>query len=108
MLIPSVKFATFIDELIAGLLGALAIADCIINHSWRRYTLMWTIIGIMTFYAIYSLIFLHYNTPGAIATDWIIQLKPYIPFVVFLAVKPTFSGKQKHWLRYIAVFNAII
>ncbi|MDE6049518.1 MAG: hypothetical protein K2G09_07490 [Paramuribaculum sp.] len=108
LLIPSVKFATFIDELIAGLLGALAIADCIINRSWRRYTLMWIIIAIMTFYAIYSLIFLNYNTPAAIATDWIIQLKPYIPFVVFLAVKPTFSGKQKQWLRYIAIFNAII
>lgn len=106
LLIPSVKIVTFTDELIAGLTGLIAIADCIINRAWRRYTLLWIIMGIMTFYAAYSLISLHFNTPGAIVTDWIIQLKPYVPFVVFLSVKPSFTGKQKQWLRYIALVNA--
>ncbi len=108
LIIPSVKIATFIDELIAGLLGVLAIADCIFNKAWRRYTLLWIIIAIMTFYAGYSIAFLHYNTIGAIASDWIIQLKPYVPFVVFLAIRPTLSGADKQWLRIIAIVNATI
>ncbi|MDE6459656.1 MAG: hypothetical protein K2K52_02315 [Paramuribaculum sp.] len=108
LLIPSVKIATFTDELIAGLMGVIAVADCLVNHAWRRYTLLWIIVAVMTFYAAYSIIFVHFNTPGAIVTDWIIQLKPYVPFVVFLAVKPSFSGKQKQWLRYIAIVNASV
>ena len=102
LLIPSVKIVTFTDELIAGLMGLIAVADCVVNQAWRRYTILWIIVAVMTFYAAYSLIFMHFNTLGAIITDWIIQLKPYVPFVVFLAVRPTFTTKQKQLLRYIA------
>lgn len=108
LIIPSVKLATFIDELIAGLLGTVAIADCLFNNAWRRYTLLWVIIAIMTFYAGYSLIFLHYNTPAAILSDWIIQLKPYVPFAVFLSIRPVLSDGDKQWLRIIAIVNAVI
>lgn len=107
-LIPSVKIVTFTDELIAGLMGLIAVADCVVNQAWRRYTILWIIVAVMTFYAAYSLIFMHFNTPSAIITDWIIQLKPYVPFVVFLAVRPTFTTKQKQLLRYIAIINAAI
>lgn len=108
LLIPSVMAVKVADELIAGLLGVLAVADCLFNNAWRRYTLLWIIMGIVTFYALYSLVFVHYNTPRAILTDWIIQLKPFVPFVVFLAVRPTLSGRDKKWLRIIAIANFIV
>lgn len=108
MLIPSVKWLKFIDEMIAGALGALALLDCCVNSSWRRYSLLWTLVGIMTFYALYSCLFLKFNTPGAIATDWIIELKPFVPFIVFLVVRPSFTPAQKKLIRIICVANVVL
>lgn len=38
-------------------------------------------------YAAYSITAVSYNTPYAIAVDYLIQLKPYIAFAVFVAVE---------------------
>jgi hypothetical protein len=107
LMLPSVKLLGFADELIAAILGALAVVDCLFNRSWRRYTLLWIIIGIMTFYAAYSMVFMNYNTPAAIFVDWIIELKPFVPFIVFLAIRPQLSAGQKQILRIIAIINAV-
>lgn len=108
MLIPSVRWLKFSDEMIAVALGVLALIDCCVNNSWRRYSLLWIIVGIMTFYALYSLLFLDFNTPGAIATDWIIELKPFVPFIVFLVVRPAFSPAQMKIIRIIALANVAL
>lgn len=108
MLIPSIQHVKFIDELCAMLLGTLAFTDCIVNNNWRRYTLLWVIIAIITFYAVYSLTIVHYNTPKAIFVDWIIEHKPFIPFIVFLAIRPRFTSADKQIIRAISIVNIII
>lgn len=104
--LPSVSAFKFADELIAALLGMLAVADCVFNQAWRRYRLLWIIMGIMTFYAIYSVAWMRYNSPAAVAVDWIIELKPFVPFVVFLAIRPILTGPQMQALRLICYINA--
>lgn len=108
LLIPSIDYIKFVDELCVAMLGALAMLDCIVNGNWRKYGLLWAIMGIMTFYAIYSITFVHYNTTKWVAIDWIIQLKPYVPIAVFLAVRPKLRQSDKQILRAIALFNAIV
>ena len=104
--LPGETLLTFADELIAAILGMLAVADCLFNRAWKRYTLLWAIMSVVTFYAVYSLTWVHYNSLRAIVVDWIIQLKPFVPFIVFLAVKPVFSKAQLQTLRVIAIINA--
>ena len=45
--------------------------------------------------------------PYAIAVDYLIQLKPYIAFAVFVAVGSRFTDADRRILRAIAVVNAI-
>ena len=104
--LPGETLLTFADELIAAILGMLAVADCLFNRAWKRYTLLWAIMSVVTFYAVYSLTWVHYNSLRAIVVDWIIQLKPFVPFIVFLAVKPVFPKLSYRHLRVIAIINA--
>lgn len=101
--LPFASFIKFTDELCTLLMVGIAMLDCVINGSWIRYKLMWIILGVMTCYAVYSLTLVHFNTPRYIAMDWLIQLKPYIPFVVMLAVAPTFPGFSRLFLRCSAI-----
>src|SRR5699024_11757368 len=65
----------------------LFVSSCICDHldlhsfPTRRSSdlkgLFW-IVGIMTFYLLYSLVGVHYNTPKAIFYDFFIQIKPFI------------------------------
>lgn len=108
MLLPSTLAVKFVDELCSLLILGVALADSLLNGQWRRYRLLWIIMGIMTAYALYSVILLHYNRPIAIAVDWLIQLKPYIPFAVFYAIAPEPTPGEKRILSIIAAINGII
>lgn len=107
MLIPGVKLMRYADELATLALAAVATLDCVVNHNWRRYKLLWIMMAIMTGYLLYSLL-LPYNTPRAIALDWLIQLKPFIPFVVTLAVAPEFTSSERVAIKIISVINVAI
>lgn len=107
-LIPSVNLITFTDELCSYSLLLAALADAVVNNNWRRYRLLWVIIGIVTFYALYSVFFLNNNTSYYIVKDWAIELKPYIPFAVLLVVKPKFDSRQKQIIKYICYANCVI
>lgn len=107
-LIPDYMFLRYVDELSAVALGAMAILDSVLNGNWRRYRLLWVIIGIMTFYAIYSVLFLSFNTVKYIIVDWIIELKPYIPWVVFFAIRPTLKESDRQIIKYISLFNIVV
>ena len=100
-MLPGIKHIKFVDELISFSFLAVAVVDCIANRNWRYYKLLWIISGILTFYLLYSLIFLKYNTTVAVVSDWIIQLKPFIPFTVMYAVRPRFTYIDK------AIFKAL-
>lgn len=106
--VPSSRLLGFTDELTVLILVAVIGIDCLLNKNWLRYRLLWVIMGIMTIYACYSATVLNFNTLRYIATDWLIQLKPYIAFVAMLIIGPEFSNKDKIILKAIAVFNVAV
>ncbi len=108
ILIPSSILITFLDELIAYSLLLIALADCIFNGCWRKYKLLWLITGLITFYAIYSACFLSYNTLPFIMLDWVIELKPFLPFCVLFAIGPTFTLSERKIIRIFCVINMAI
>lgn len=108
MLVPSIVHVKFVDELCALALMIGVALDCIFNGNWRRYNLLWLFIAIMTFYAVYSLTVVHFNVLQAILFDWVIELKPFLPFVVFFCVKPHFTKKQKQAINVICMANSIL
>lgn len=108
MLIPSAHYIKFIDELCALMLGSVAILDCLVNNNWKRYTSIWVAIAIMSFYAVYSIVALDYNTTRYILMDWIIELKPYIPFFVMFSIVPALNEKDKAILKIVAYVNSVI
>lgn len=105
-IIPSVMYITFLDELFSLVFGSIAIIDCLLNNNWRRYKLLWIIIALMTFYAIYSLTVVHFTTLPGIILDWVIEIKTFIPFIVLFAITPKFTQKDKHIISIICLFNA--
>lgn len=108
LIIPSVKWLTAVDELATLALSGCALFDCLVNGNWRRYKLLWTVMGVMTFYALYSVSIVHFNTPKAVATDWLIQLKPFVPISAALAIAPKLTPADRWWMRIIAVANIVV
>lgn len=108
LLVPSFQLLKFTDELTALLLMGVVALDCIVNNNWKKYKGLWIMTGIMAFYAIYSIIFEHYTTSIAILVDMLIQMKPFIPFFVFLVVGTSFSLLKKKLLKIIALANCLI
>ena len=107
-MLPSMIYLSFLDELISFAFFSIAIADCILNGCWRKYKLLLTIVCIITFYAIYSVSFLHYNTPYYILLDWAITLKPFLCFCVIFAISPKFTVTDKTILRIACYVNTFI
>lgn len=105
LIIPSSQYITFLDEICSTLLMGVALADCLFNNNWKRYKLLWLLIGVMTFYAVYSFTAVHFNIPKAIVLDWLIEMKPFIPFIVFFCVNPRLTAKDKAIIRKLCLFN---
>lgn len=108
LLIPSIARISFIDELCAYSMLAIALADCIFNGNWGRYKPLWVIMSVLTFYAIYSITQLKYNTTPYILLDWITELKPFVPFCVTLAIAPRFNSKDRHYIKTVCVINTVV
>lgn len=107
-LIPGIEYVKFIDELCALLLFGLAVIDSVVNRAWRRYTLLWIIMGIMLFYVVYSLTFVHFNSPRYVMMDFLIEIKPFIPFVVFMALGIRFTPLEKKVLKILVAITATV
>lgn len=108
MLIPSNQLLKYADELMSVLFLGITLIDCVLNRNWRRYNLLWLLIAVFSIYAIYSIICFNFNTPKYILKDLIIEIKPFLPFIVIFAITPSFTEKDKHILKLIAVFNVVI
>lgn len=108
VMIPSIKIITFADELVSFAFIGVAAADCIFNGNYRKYRLLWIILAFFLAYAFYSIFFLSYNTIHAIFLDFIIELKPFIPFCVMLAVAPRFSTADRKIIRAICWINIAV
>ncbi len=96
------------DELITLLLAALCVLDILGNRNHRQYKGLFVIIGIMTFYMLYSLFFVHYNTAKAIMSDFFIQLKPFIAFYAAYSMGVRFNDSQKLFLKRLCIALSII
>ena len=106
-MIPSTYLVSFLDELVSFSLIGITLLDCVFNNNWKRYKLLWIIAAIITLYAIYSC-FLPYNTPRYIMLDWVIELKPFIPFCVLFAIGPDFTPRDKRLIRWVCWINIFI
>lgn len=96
------------DELITLLFALLCILDILSNKNHQRYKGLFVIIGVMTFYLLYSLFALSYNTPYAILYDFFIQLKPFIAFYVAYSIGVGFNGSQKLFLKKLSLSLSVI
>ena len=108
LLVPSYNYVKFNDELCSMLFLGVASLDCIVNRNWRRYRLLFAIIGVMTFYAIYTLAFKNYNTPRYVLVDWIIEIKPYIPFAVIFAIRSSMTSAEKQVIKAICIVDSVV
>ena len=98
----------FSDELGVLFMLILIALDIAINKNFKRYTSIYCVVGIMAFYAVYSVVALNFNTPKAIANDFIIQLKPYIPFFLVYAIAPEFTPSEKDTIKKTCVVMSVI
>ena len=96
------------DELITLLLAALCVLDILGNRNHRQYKGLFAVVGIMTFYMLYSLFFVHYNTSKAIMYDFFIQLKPFIAFYAAYSMRVRFNDSQKLFLKRLCIALSII
>lgn len=109
LLVPSIEYLNYLDELVAVVLLLLAVADSIINRgAWRRYRLLWITLGIMLFYAVYSMTAVSYTTPMPIIIDILIESKPFIALFVMMTIRPRLTQTDMTILKCIAVINVII
>lgn len=98
----------FTDELGVLFMLILIALDIAINKNFKRYTSIYCVVGIMAFYAVYSVVALNFNTPVAVANDFIIQLKPYIPFFLAYTLAPEFTPSEKKTIKKICVTISVI
>ena len=96
------------DELITLLLALLCMLDLLANKNHQRYKGLFLVVGIMFFYVLYSLFFVHYNTPKAIMYDFFIQLKPFIAFYAAYSMGVRFDASQKQFLKRLCVFLSVL
>ena len=92
------------DELITLLMALLCMLDLLANKNHQRYKGLFTIVGVMIFYLLYSLFALHYNTPKAIMYDFFIQIKPFIAFYAAYSMGVRFDASQRLFLKRLSVF----
>lgn len=84
-----------IDELIVLFLVAFVSLDILVNRRWKDYILLYIMVGLMLFYAVMSIIQYNFNTPKAIFYDFVLQLKPLLPFAICYVALPKMSMAQK-------------
>ncbi|MBE6299560.1 MAG: hypothetical protein E7083_04390 [Bacteroidales bacterium] len=98
----------FTDELLSWSLLGVALVVAFAKNSFSKFNKLWLLVAISVFYLVYSIIVTQYNTTGAVLSDFLVQLKPFIAFFATLALAPKFTLKQKTWLRYICFSLAIL
>lgn len=103
LLLPSLSMVKFLDEFFIYSLFIWVGADCVLNGRWRRYKILWIYMGVMSFYLLYSLTCVHFNTKVAVLTGWIIEMKPYLPLLVTICVKPRFTDGDRRLLRSLSL-----
>lgn len=105
--IPSIILITFLDELGIAFLTGLICLDLLVNCKFKKYMCLYIIEGILAFYALYSMIILNFNTVPAILNDYVLQMKPFIPFCITYAIAPEFTNPMKSVVKVVCIIIPI-
>lgn len=105
LMLPSLQYVKVADELGCYLLGAIAFVDCVVNKQYRKYTVVFAFLIFFAFYIVYSIAFLNFNTTRFIITDAIIELKPFLPYLVIFAISPRFNEREKDIIKVLCYIN---
>ena len=97
-----------VDELLIFLLLCFSGIHILTTKKISNYKGLFLVLGILFVYLFHSLFNLKVNTPKAVVTDFVIQLKPLIAFFCTYAIAPKFSVKQKKILRNICLFLSFV
>lgn len=108
LIIPSLTILKFVDELAYVAMLGISLTLCVTTGCWKRFRLLWTIISVMTGYLLYTLVFCRYNTFGAVCADFLIEMKPYVPFAVMLGLAPRLTVTELTALKHISLVNASV
>lgn len=107
-LLPSIMFIKYLDEIGSFAFLAIAFADCLLNRNFKRYIPLFAMMGVMLFYLVYTLMFKSYNTPQYVLMDFVLEIKPFLPLLVIMSIRPVFSVGEKAAIKTICVVNAIL
>ena len=97
---------SYVDEICAVLLILLFGYKVFRSGTWEFDKIFLFVIGVFIFYLIYS-IAIGANSKGAILTDFVIQIKPYLAFFCVYAMRPTLSENQRKIIRQIVVLCSL-
>lgn len=98
----------FLDEFIALLFGAIVALDIVVNRKWKDYSILYIMVGIMVFYAILSVTLYQFNSTKAILYDFVLQLKPLVPFAISYVACPLMTKAQKKVIRVLCIAITIV
>ena len=97
---------SYVDEVCAALLLLLFGYKAFNSPTWEFDRKFLYVIGVFIFYLIYSII-IGSNTKGAIVTDFIIQIKPYLAFFCVYAIHPKLTDNQKRIIRQLILLCSL-
>lgn len=97
-----------LDELCLFAFLIIAVLDMAFNRCWRKYRLMFVLLGVLAFYLAYSAVASPYNTFKAQLNDFILQSKPLIAFSVSYAIAPRFTANEKWVLKKTCICLSFI
>ena len=105
--VASAVFVQFMDEFIVMLMCMFVSLDIVVNGNWKKYKLLYLMVGIMLFYAGMSIYKYHFNTTKAVMYDFVLQLKPLVPLAICYVANPILNSKQKQIIRILCVTISI-
>lgn len=97
-----------IDELMLLLFLLVIVLDLVVNRDFSRYKPLIVLEGVFFFYFIFSVLFRDFNTVGAMANDFILEQKAFVPFIIAYSMAPKFSSGMKYVLKITSVATALI
>ena len=107
-LLPSIVFIKYLDEIGSFVFLAIALADCLLNRNFKRYIPLFILMGVMLFYLVYTLLFKSYNTAPYVLMDFVLEIKPFLPLLVIMGIRPVLSATEKSTIKTICVVNAVL
>lgn len=102
----SVMGFSYVDEICTVLLLLLFGYKVFTSGAWEFNRLFLVVLGVFVFYLIYS-VAIGSNSTGAILTDFVIQIKPYLAFLCVYAIRPTLSDSQRKIIREVILLCSL-